>query len=335
MSDNTDPVESAAALRKDRRTFLAGAAGAAAVAATGGLISTPPAAAATWQYSFNPGAPLHPAHGVGLGQDFASDHQWLPGYGYATLPFPTDPGSFFSWALKTAFGAFQRCLCVTPQAVFALVGLDGSTQRCEMSGGVGVGVGGGSSNAIQQILSVALNPTEHISQGVNGVLGDLSITHDGGRKAPLSGILPLDPEVVFHQFLRLANPFNWPGLAIKFATNPMSIIEEFLRFFFPARQNMNFNINVTASRFSGVTLVNKATIAMQNPSLSTFPPVGAPYQPPGPVELVDINNPSGPVIVVINNFQATVSHRKGLPPQVIGVPTTPTAPTEFPQCSRP
>lgn len=340
MSDNTpdqpqDPIASAAELRSDRRSFLTSAAGAAAVAATGGLIGAAPAAAATWQYSFNPGAPLRPAHGVGLGQDFAPEKTWLPGYGYASLPFPSDPGGFLSWALKTAFGVFQRCLCITPQGVFNLVGLGGATETARMAGGVGVGVGGGSSNALQQAISVALNPTEHISKGVSGLLGDLVINHDGGRQAPFSQLVPIDIDRIFQRFLYFANPFNWPKLAIQFVSNPMSIIDEFLKFFFPARQNMNFNVSCTASEFPGVTLVNKKVIDMRCPSVSAFPPVDAPYQPPGEVELVDSANPNGPVLIVISSFEATVTHRKGLPPQVIGVPTVPTAPTEFPPCSRP
>jgi hypothetical protein len=90
---------------------------------------------------------------------------------------------------------------------------------------------------------------------------------------------------------------------------------------------MNFNVEVTCSKFPGVTLVNCKPIPMENPSLTAFPPVSAGYQPRGEVELCDKKDPTGKPLVVIKEFRATVSHGKDLPPQVV----TPTG--NWPECS--
>lgn len=298
----------------DRRRFLTGAAAGAAAIAAGGLVAGGPAQAAV--------APAgRPVLG---GFEYRSGLRYIHGYGYADLPFPTDPGAFLAQALKTVFGAFQRCLCVTPDAVLDFAGLGGGVEHCSMKGGVGVGIGGG--QLIQQILSVVLNPTEHISQGVNGVLGDIGISHDASRPAPPSLLLPIDVDRIIQKFTVFANPVNWPKYIAEFATNPLNIFNEFLGLFFPAKQTMNFNIEVRCSKFPGVTLINCKPIPMENPSLTAFPPAGAGYAPRGEVELCDKNDPSGKPLVVIKEFRATVTHGKDLPPQVI-------AGTDYPPCS--
>ncbi|WP_283134065.1 hypothetical protein [Rhizohabitans arisaemae] len=286
----------------DRRRFIAGAAAVTAGAATGGLFG-----AGMW-------ASPASASALGLTRQYA-----VPGYPGATLPFPTDPGAFFAQALKTVFGALQVCLCVTPQGVLRLVG--GETATANLAGGLGVAIGEGRSkqgkNVIQQAINVLLNPTDHISDGVSDALGVIGIRHDGARPTPSSNISPLDPARVFARFAELfLNPLRWPSLIAAFLRDPVGFFSSFLGLFFPAQQNMNFNVKVTSSKFPDVVLVNRSIITMQNGNAKEFPPRNAGYAPQGAVELVDVRNPTGPTLVTIEQFNSVVSHRKGAPAQL-------------------
>jgi len=317
----------------DRRRFLAGAAAAgaagAAAVAGGGLAPTPAMAAApggsgllaptgfTWAGAIpgNPYVKYYPE---------LANRPYIPGYGFAELPMPTEPGAFLSEALKRIFGVFQRCLCITPEAVinFATLGAanlqsDKQRETIRMEGGVGVGIGGGQDNLIQQVFNVILHPGEHISMGIAELVGKITVDHDGNRKVEPSFILPIDTEQIIGQFIRIVNPLNWPTIIGNFVKNPLSIFEELLAFFFPVRQRMNFNVKVKCEKFPDVELVNKATIQVDSGHLSSFPPKNAPYRTPGPVEFVDAKYPNSQPLVVIEKWQPTVDHRKNLPPQVL------------------
>ncbi len=306
----------------DRRGFLTGVAAAAGAAAVGGLVPAAPARAA---------APAFIPHRPPFGSTaYLPEHAYLPGYGYAGLPFPSEPGAFLSSAIKTIFGTVSRCLCSAPAAVLDLVGLGGAAETLGMQGGVGVGIGAGITDLVSQLFHLVLHPLEHISQGVTNLFGAFKVSHDPDRPCEPSTLMPSDPDRVFHHFLVFANPFNWPRYIAKFLANPLSIFEEFLKFFFPMQQTMNFNIRVEAEAFPGVALVNRGTIQMQNPAVPSFPPAAAPYQPPTATELVDATKPDGPALCLIKEFQATVSHRKDLPEQVFGQSPYPTAPVQPP-----
>lgn len=326
-SDASEHGESDNANVQDRRRFLAGAAAAAGAAAmAGGTLG--PATPATPALGAVAPSGLISATGFVRADAITGNpyvkaypelahRPYVPGYGFAELPFATEPGAFFSDALKRLFGVFQRCLCITPQAVLNFVGLGGGTQTMRMEGGVGVGIGGGQDNLIQQILNVVLHPGEHISRGFNALLGPIEVDHDESRPVPPSFILPLDAEQIFHQFIRIVAPWNWPEIIGNFIKNPLSIFEELLGFFFPVRQQMNFNVTVTCKKFPGLVLVNKKSIQVESKALRSFPPKNAPYETPGVVELVDQKNPNGRPLVVIEKWQPTIDHRKGLPPQVL------------------
>ncbi|SDH76301.1 hypothetical protein SAMN05421505_12222 [Sinosporangium album] len=286
----------------DRRRFMLGAAAVGAGAATGGLFG------AAW-------APTASAADLGL----AGYKYPVPGYPGASLPFPTDPGQFLSMALKTVFGALQVCLCITPQGVMRLV--TGDKVTANLNGGLGVSIGEGRSkqgkNAIEQAINVLLNPTDHISDGISDALGLISFRHDGERGMPQSGLSPLDPVRVFKRFAELFfNPLRWPTLAANFMRDPVGFFRGFIGLFFPAQQQMNFNVKVTCEKYPDLVLVNRNTIAMENGNAKEFPPRNAGYAPAGAVELVDINNPTGPTVVTIDQFNSVVSHKEGAPAQL-------------------
>jgi hypothetical protein len=310
----------------------------AGAAAAGGLVSATPARA-DW---LTPGkAPAFIPHRASFADAAAlAGSAYIKGYGFAGLPFPSEPGAFLSSALKAIFGTVSRCLCNAPAAVLNMVGLGGASEALGMSGGVGVGVGAGVTDLIGQIIHIVLHPLEHISQGVSNILGAFTVNHDAGRPCDPSSLIPSDTDRIFHHFLVLANPLNWPRYIAKFITSPLSIFEEFLKFFYPMQQTMNFNIKCECKAFPGVTLINKDTIQMRNPALDAFPPVSALYQPPQETSLVDARNPDGPTLCVIKEFKATVSHRKDLPEQclceVSPYPTKPiTPPADLLPCSLP
>jgi hypothetical protein len=322
-----DEAESAPApLVADRRKFLAGAAAAAGAAAVagGGLIGAadpvfaaagakPPVITTPEGYitaDMIPGNPYVKAYPE-LGSKV-----WIPGYGFGDLPVPTEPGAFLADGLKGVFGLLQRCLCITPAAVLNFVGLGGGSETCRMEGGVGVTVGGGQDNLVQQISNVVLHPIEHITRGFSEAFGGVAVAHDGDRPAPPSLILPIDLDTILHQMIRLVNPANWGEIIGNTLRNPFSIFNEVGHFFYPVQQKMNFHITATCEKFPGVTLVNRAVIPVKCDKLDSFPPTNAPYRTEGPVELVDAKHPNSQPLVVIERFDPTIDHRKGLPPQV-------------------
>jgi hypothetical protein len=312
-----------------RRRFLTGAAAAGAAAVTGsglvaggGLVAGSPALAAAMGTPVLTSPTGFMRADALIGNPYVKAYPelahraWIPGYGFADLPVPTEPGAFFADGLKRLFGVFQRCLCITPQAVLNFVGLGGHSETTHMQGGVGVGVGGGQDNLVQQVMNVILHPGEHISKGISALVGPINVEHDDGREVKPSFILPLDTETILHQFIRLVNPLNWPEIIINFIKNPLSIFDEMLKFFFPVHQQMNFNVNVSVDKFPDLKLINKKAIQVESKGLDSFPPKSAPYNSDGPVELVDAKNPNGRPLVVIEKWQPTVDHRKNLPPQV-------------------
>lgn len=322
--------EESSGISADRRKFLSGAAGTALAGGIGGGLivgASPALAAPVPAFEYRPSGLLTPDGFLRAdqvpGNPFVKawpdlgPRPYIRGYGFAELPFPSEPGAFLAHAIKTMYGVFQRCLCITPQAILNFIGLGGGTSNVSMSGGVGVGVGGGQDNLIQQISNVLLHPGEHISKGVDALLGGLFIDHDGDRDTPPSFILPINLETIFEQFIRLINPLNWPQIIVNTLKNPFSIFDELMRFFFPVKQDMKFNINVTVESFPGITLINKEIIPVQSGNQPSFPPKAAPYSTPGPVELVDRDNPGKGTLVVIEQWQPTIDHRKDLPPQVL------------------
>jgi hypothetical protein len=311
----------------DRRRFLAatGAAGAAGAAAVGGLIPATPAMADRLMQGY----PIVNPTGYMKAADIAGNpyvkaypelarRPWIPGYGFAELPCPTEPGAFLSDGLKKLFGVIQRCLCSVPGALLNLVGLGvQEPQRVEMHGGVAVVVGGGQDNLLTGLMNVILHPGEHISRGIHEVLGVFTIGHPDQPTPDPSFIIPIDTEQILNQFIRIVNPLNWPEIIINFVKNPLSVFDELLHFFFPVKQHMRFHIECKAENMPGVTLVNRNQIEVINPRLEEFPPRGASYHTPKPVELVDKKNPNGRALAIIEDWSPTVTHRKGLEPFVL------------------
>lgn len=302
----------------DRRKFILGAAaiGAGAGGLLGsGLIAPKPAiaAGAVNLYGANAFAgPHQSAADLGLTKRYP-----VEGYPGVTLPFPTNPAQFLQLGLKTLFGVLQVCLCVTPQGVMRFVGMD-KVFDATMKGGLGVTIGEGQSkagkNTLGQLIHILFHPTDHFSEGLSTALGVITFSHDGDRPVPPSFLSPVDPGRVLKAFGdTFLNPLQWPNLAARFLRDPMGFFQDFIRMFFPGHQNMRFNVKVKCEAYPDLVLVNRNTIEMSNSNVQEFPPRNAGYAPAGTVELVDIKNPTGPTVVVIEQFNSVVSHKEGAP----------------------
>ncbi|WP_066360349.1 hypothetical protein [Herbidospora mongoliensis] len=236
-----------------------------------------------------------------------------------TLPFPTDPGGFFSLSLKTIFGLAQA-IKLTGEADVREAG--GAKVTVPVSGGITVSVGEGRSkqgkNVLQQEVGVYLNPTDFKLGSTGSDSARLNLSYDGSRPAPAGGMSVLDPGRCIARFAELfLNPLKWPSLIANFLRDPIGFFKSFIGIFFPAQVDLNFNVKATSSAKPGATLINRNPISLQSPNVKEFPPRNSDYATVGPIELVDATDPTGPAVVVIDALRVKADHApgpKGKPP---------------------
>ncbi|MEV4889006.1 hypothetical protein AB0K48_06425 [Nonomuraea sp. NPDC055795] len=227
------------------------------------------------------------------------------------LPFPDKPGEFLATGTRTVFGAQIPLTSATPEATLRLAGQ--SPVKAAGTGTLTVVPGQGRThvgrNAIQQSVGMSMYLSDLSMDFPGQAAGDLALRLDAGRPTPPSGLSVLDPDRCSKRFTELFhNPLKWPALTAEHNRDPVAFYKHYLPIFYPARNDLHANVNATSTKFPGVTLINKHTIALTNTNIRRFPPAGAAYALSAPIELVDAKHPDGPTLITIEQMNTTLTH---------------------------
>jgi len=227
------------------------------------------------------------------------------------LPFPTDPGEFWSFCLKTIYGPAHLLVGLgmsnitypdgTPMNIGPM--LNGLI----FSVGVGLSNQGGPFPAVQ--VKLDLLDLKFLNWD-----GGLCVEYDTTKPGSDCSLVTLDPKKIFDKFVEFANPLNWPRLAQEFLSNPIAFCEKEVAIFYPAGINISFNVRGTIGKMGagiagivgGHDLVNKDLIWVCCANVPTFPPKNFGLCPRDPVVLV--SEKTGEVMAIVKSVETAWIH---------------------------
>jgi len=232
--------------------------------------------------------------------------------GKVDLPFPTDPGEFWSFCLQKIYGPAHLLVGLGKSNVTYP---DGSPMNVGpllngliFSVGVGMSNQGGPLPAVQVKLDL-------LDLKMLNWDGGVCIEYDTTKPGSDCSLVTLDPKKVFDKFIEFANPLNWPRLAHEFISNPVSFCEREVAIFYPAGINLSFNVKGTIGKMGqgivgivgGHDLVNRDPIWICCANTPTFPPRNFGLSPRDPIYLVKEDNPKE-VVAIVNKVETAWMH---------------------------